>query len=568
MSARLLLKTDVLVIGAGIAGISAAIYAAKNGAKVALVSSTKIFSGSTFYPGTWGFGLVGPEDEADQENLLHAVRTIGQNMIIEDVAKTFVDELNSSIDALENLGVTLQKPLQEAAGEKEYIPCFDYKHRRWRGLTKKNLLETLPQILKSLEIEEIPFFETVELVKEGDRVIGAVGILGGKEVTWINSNAVILATGGAGGIYKYSLTTDDVTGAGLGIALKAGARLVNLEFMQIMLGFVKPAFKTIYNEKTFFASKFYDLEGKEFIQRRIPLGLSVEEILKERSKHGPFSTTTISKYVDLAIFDEISESKAQGVRLKYDEKTLNTGSEFVREYFTWLKKEKHVDKGDEIIVAPFMHASNGGIEIDRFARTTVKGLFACGECTGGMHGADRIGGLSTANGIVFGKIAGEESARYAKDKATGNPSDPRDQGEREVELKEIHILNAKEEIKNLQSVMYKEAFLKRSEESLTRAMDYLNAIELQLVPEGDKRNLLESYRLLNCISVAKAILRVMEERKESRGSHYREDYKEINHREFECLLSVWTDSKNEGILSFIKESPRVERRERKGAIAW
>lgn len=568
MIAKLLLKTDVLVVGAGVAGISAAIYAAKSGAKVALVSSTKIFSGSTFYPGTWGFGLIGPEDEEDKENLLETIRSVGQNMVIDDVTKTFVEHLNSSIDALENLGVTLQKPLQETAGEKEYIPCFDYKHRRWRGLTKKNLLETLPQVLKELDIVEIPFFETIELLKEGKKITGAIGILEGKEAVSIKSKAVILATGGAGGLYKYCLTTDDVTGAGLGIALRAGARLVNLEFMQIMLGFVKPAPKTIYNEKTFFASRFYDQEGKEFIQSRIPEGFSVEEILKERSKHGPFSSATISKHIDLAIFDELNESKSKGVLLRYDEKTLNTGSEFVRDYFSWLKKEKHVDIGEKILVAPYMHASNGGIEIDKFAKTTAEGLFACGECTGGMHGADRIGGLSTANGIVFGKIAGEESAKYVKEIGMMHEIDELKQIEKEVEFQEIHILNAKEEIKNLRSTMYKEAFLKRSEESLNRAMDYLESIELKVAPEGEMTNLLETYRLLNDLSIAKAILRVMEARKESRGSHYREDYKEINHKDFEDLFTVRVDSKNEDILSFIKESPRVEKRKKKEGMTW
>ena len=340
---------------------------------------------------------------------------------------------------------------------------------------------------------------------------------------------------------------------------------MNLEFMQIMLGFVKPAFKTIYNEKTFFASKFYDRDGKEFIQDRIPEGLSVEEILKERSKHGPFSSATISKFVDLAIFDELNESKTQGVLLKYDPKTLNTGSEFVREYFDWLLKEKHVGKDDEIFLAPFMHASNGGIEIDKFAKTTVEGLFACGECTGGMHGADRIGGLSTANGIVFGKIAGEESARYIKELAITNEYD---QIEEAVEFQEIHILNAKEEIKELRNLMYREAFLKRSEDSLKRAMMHLDSIELKLAPQGETSNLLESYRLLNGLSIAKAILHVMDTRKESRGSHYREDYKEINHRDFESLLTARVEAQNEDILSFIKESPRVEKRDKKEGMAW
>lgn len=572
MTTKPLLKIDVLVIGAGIAGISAAIYAAKNGAKVALTSSANIFSGSTFYPGTWGFGLIGPEDEDDEENLLEAIRSIGQNMVIDEVVETFVKNLNPSIDALENLGITLEKPSQEAEGEKEYIPCFDTKHRRWRGLTKKNLLETLPQILKELKIIEIPFFEAVELIKEDGKVCGVLGMLNRTDAVSIRAKAVVMATGGSGGVYKYRLTTDDVTGAGLGMALRVGARLVNLEFMQIMLGFVRPAFKTIYNEKTFFASRFYNSEGKEFLQTRLLEGVSLEDVLKERSRHGPFSSRTISKFVDIGIFDEINEGKAQGVIVKVDEEYLNTGSEFVREYFTWLKEEKHVDIKDEILVAPFMHASNGGIEIDKKARTTVEGLFACGEGTGGMHGADRIGGLSTANGIVFGKIAGENSARYARDAEAKRQVEIKNSEAEEIkvenqnpELREVRILHAMEKIRELQEEMYKDAFLIRSDESLKRASEHVESIELLTQEEG---NLLESYRLLNDIILVKAILSVMDARKESRGSHYREDYPETNPRDFESIYGVRYEEEEKHLLSFIKQNPLLERWRGKEVISW
>lgn len=91
--------------------------------------------------------------------------------------------------------------------------------------------------------------------------------------------------------------------------------------------------------------------------------------------------------------------------------------EFIEVYFKWLKENKYLTPDDEINIGIFFHAANGGISINKKAETKVDGLFAAGECTGGMHGADRIGGLSTANGLVFGKIAGESASRYASSKS-------------------------------------------------------------------------------------------------------------------------------------------------------
>jgi len=95
MKLRKSIETDILVIGSGIAGVCAAIYAASEGRRVLLTSSANTFSGSTFYPGTWGFGLVGPDGEEDMEELLETIRTVGRAMINERVARAFVEGLDS-----------------------------------------------------------------------------------------------------------------------------------------------------------------------------------------------------------------------------------------------------------------------------------------------------------------------------------------------------------------------------------------------------------------------------------------------------------------------------------------
>lgn len=525
------LCTEVLVIGSGIAGLSAAVYAAKMGAKVTLSSSVHLFSGSTFFPGTWGFGLVGPVDEHDERDLMDSILRLGQGMAREKMVETFVKSLNESVDLLEDLGITLEKPSEEAKEQKEYIPCFDHKHRRWRGLTKKNLLEAMPQVLSSLGIELLPHFEVMEILKEGERVTGAMGIHKNSMLLKVNAKAVILATGGLGGLYSHRLTTDDVNGSGVGLALLAGAKALNMEFMQIMLGFVKPGYKTVHNEKTFYASLFHTEEGKDLLDMRLPEGVDKEEVLRERSLHGPFSSETLSRHLDLCIHEEITEKNISGVTMTYDLAKMEKPAEFVKTYFDWLQKEKNIAMSEKILVAPFMHASNGGIYINHEGKTHVKGLFAAGECTGGMHGADRIGGLSTANGIVFGKIAGKNAAIYAQEMRPSREDE--EASSHHGAFRPKYINDPLSKISDMRKIMYKHAFLKLEESGIEAAMTFFLNLTFH---EEDKKHeemetegreifhLRDSYRLRNAKAAALSLLSVQKERRESRGSFYRGDY--------------------------------------------
>lgn len=508
-------ETDVLVIGSGIAGLSAALYSAMGGAKVTLATAVHLFSGSTFFPGTWGFGLVGPESEEDEEEFIKTILSLGKGVALPSLVRTFVEKVNGSVDELEDMGLTLLKPSSEKEGEKEYIPCFDHKHRRWRGLTKKNLLEVMPGLLAKHGVTIRPFHKALELTKENGRISGAFFIKEGKELVHIRAKAVVLATGGLSGLYKYRLTTDDVTGTGVGMALRAGAKTVNLEFLQKMIGFVTPGPKTVHNEKTFEASSFYTASGEDLLKKRLPEGISKEEVLRLRALHGPFSTETDSKYLDLALHEELQESGQKGVLLRYDAEKVKTQGEFVKTYFDWLKEEKGVSMEEDIYVAPYMHASNGGLLIDEKARTNLEGLYAAGECTGGMHGADRVGGLSTANGIVFGKIAGEEAAAYSRK--------IQDENKKQELLQNLKV-SSDAGRKDLQDALYTHGFLGVTEESLEKAEGVLEKITFTREEPCELKDLEEAYSLLNEKAAAAVLLQSIRERKESRGSFYRKDY--------------------------------------------
>ena len=135
-------STDVLVIGSGIAGLCAAIEAARTGATVAVASAGKTMSGSSFFPGTWGLGLIGPVNEDDEQDLIDTPsRPSAAVSPTPKLVQTFVHGIPQAIEWLEqDLGVELKRPQNaESAQQKQFIPCFDHKTRMWRGLTRKPL---------------------------------------------------------------------------------------------------------------------------------------------------------------------------------------------------------------------------------------------------------------------------------------------------------------------------------------------------------------------------------------------------------------------------------------------
>ena len=508
-------ECDVFVMGAGIAGIMAAIEASNNGQKVIISSSSNIFSGSSFYPGTWGLGLIGPEDRNDEEDLAKTIKEVGCNVVDEELVETFVKNINPSIDLLKEMGVKLKEA--NNSGEKEFIPCFDHKNRNWNGILFESAKKVLDHKLKSNEVLEYPFSEVIEIVKEDNKIIGVILINSLNKLEFIKCKALVIASGGIGGLFKYRLNTTDITGMGQALALKVGCNLINIEFMQMMPGYIKPCPKTIFNEKTFKYIEARNEEGEDVFK-----GIeNLREKLEKRSTYGPFTSRLDSKDIDYAIFKEFMKNK-NGVTVRYKDSLKNNMPEFIEVYFKWLKENKHLTPDDEINIGIFFHAANGGISINKKAETKVDGLFAAGECTGGMHGADRIGGLSTANGLVFGKIAGKSASRYASSKGLSEKE--------EVEFEVYEIEGAGDLILEVQEIMFKNAMIEKSEVGVKNSLLKLEEISKGFVykKEVNMENLRNSYRLENNILLCKAILKAIDLRKESRGSHYRYDYPKAN----------------------------------------
>ena len=506
-------STDVLVIGSGIAGLCAAIEAARTGATVTVASAGKTMSGSSFFPGTWGLGLIGPVDEDDERDLIDTIQAVGCGVADPELVQTFVHGIPKAIQWLEqDLGVELQRPQSaESAQQKQFIPCFDHKTRMWRGLTRKPLEDALTTQIGSLGIRLLPRHELIDLVEDKDgKVIGATLYDRANEhLVPLAAKATIIAAGGTGGLFERSLTSADVLSSSQAITLAHGASLTNIEFMQMMPGFIEPKRNLVFNEKTWRYVKFdhpADIADEK-----------LDDLLEQRSGYGPFTSRLASSAIDLAI----DQAGAEGLALHYDFPREDV-PEFVQTFATWLQDEHGIAPTDEMRVAMYAHAANGGIKIDKTAYTGVKGLYACGEATGGMHGADRIGGLSSANGIVFGRIAGASAAQAAQ-----NAPEAALKADIALPQHGIAATDAERLTRNLKHTMSTYCMINRTDAGLSKALQQLESLQDEATapskPHANDSEIAALARLQSQIQLATEMVKAMRKRTENLGSHYRAD---------------------------------------------
>lgn len=390
------LSFGVIVVGGGIAGCCAAIEAARAGASVCLASASGVFSGSSFYPGTWGLGLIGPRDATDVDDMVETILRVGRGVPDAALVESFVRGIPEAIAALEAMGVSLKRPANP--DEPQYIPCFDHSLRMWRGLERDSMKRGFEQDLCEEGVVRFDGCELLDIAMDDGRVRGALFFdHSAKRFRAVSCGAIVLAGGGVAGLYKRSLSASGNSATVQALAARCGARLVNLEFMQIMPGLVSPRRNIVFNEKAFRFARAWDALGEPIAR----------DVLETRSEHGPFSCERAGAPLDFAM----EACGDEGMEITCD---VGDGSpEFVCTFSEWLERECGVSASAPARIAPYAHASNGGIAIDEHGACGVPGLFAAGECTGGMHGADRIGGLASANALVFGRRAGVAAAKFA-----------------------------------------------------------------------------------------------------------------------------------------------------------
>lgn len=495
--------TDFLVIGSGVAGLRAAIEMAPVG-EVTIVTKDIPTESSTEYAQGGIAVALSDEDEVGihYEDTLRA----GDGLCHPEAVKTLVEEGPLRIMELIEWGAQFDKEgsklafTQEAAHSKRRIL---HAHGDSTGKELERVLLNKVKTFKTVKKYTHAF--TLDLIVEDNECIGAYILkLKEQKVIAIHARAVILATGGAGQVYERTTNPLVATGDGMAIALRAGAILRDMEFVQF-----HPTALYLKGAPNFLLTEA--MRGEGAILRNI----KEEPFMKN---YTPLAELAPRDIVSRAIISEMVKTGSSHVYL--DLRHMNP--DFVRKrfpgiYTTCLGYSIDITK-DLIPVSPAAHYIMGGVKTDLNGRTNIRRLYAAGEvaCTG-VHGANRLASNSLLEGLVYGARTGMEAAKRIKVKFRNKVK------ERHFRFNKINSERLKNIRSDLKRLMWEKVGVIRCGKSLDEAMNKLK--EWKEFTEWDYLTREES-ELKNMLTVAEIITLSSLQRKGSVGAHYRTDFKE------------------------------------------
>ena len=522
------IDTDVLIVGAGGAGCRAAIEASRQNVAVTLICKEVLGKAHTVMAeGGYNaaLGNINPEDSWE----VHGYDTClgGAWMNNQTLVEALVKQAPDRIFDLEAFGAVFSRTpegliMQRLAGKATYGRICTAADR-----TGHEILTTLVDELKRRDIEIHDLVRATAILKAGDQAAGVTAIdtrRGGFRV--YRAKSTVMATGGAGRIYAITTNAQADAGIGYAMAYRVGVELVDMEFVQFHpTGMAYPdavkgvlVTEGVRGEGGILLNRF----GERFMKRYNP------------------------QLMELAGRDEVARANATeilagrgtehgGVHLHI----AHIPSLLIEERLPTMLEQFH-DVGIDIREAPMevtptAHHCMGGMRIHADSTTTLKGLFAAGEATGGVHGGNRLGGNALADTQVFGAIAGDSAATFAVDAESPRlPTEAiaREQArvfgflEQEGGLRQITLR------KRLQRLMWENVGIFRRGEELHAALHEIMIMQrdaaTHLYVDGKARRYnqewIDTLDILDMLLTAEMITRAALLREESRGAHYRVDY--------------------------------------------
>lgn len=523
------IKTDILVIGAGGAGIRAAIEAKKSGLNVMLLGKEVLGCAHTgMAMGGMNCALVPP---ATPE--FHAQITIEGGYFINNykMVRAFTEEMPARIHDLEQYGVIFDR-LENGefyvwAGPKQKYPlnvCVgDY--------TGREMMQGLVDEARKLHVQYSDEFFISKLMKTSGQISGAVGFsIKTGEIVVFETKAIILATGGAGRMYKVTTNAASNTGDGYAMAFDIGAELIDMEMVQFHptgMAYPESSRGVLVTEKVrALGGILRNKNGERFMEKYFPKE-------KEVAKRDEVSR---SIYQEVAAGNGVEEMEAVYLYVNHwdKEKIFEQIPDVYHQY-----KNVGVDiSKDPMKIYPAMHHMMGGVRVDEWCNSSVTGLIACGEVGGGVHGANRLGGNSIAEGQVFGRRAGITAAKYigkqknfAKNKKTSIDEECIRITSFLTRKKGIPPQEVEDELKQ---VMWDKVGIFRDEKRLLEAKKAISTLIKKAKKMKTRTNLKQRNRdLQDCLEIenmlvtAQTVIEAAILRKESRGAHSRIDYPEM-----------------------------------------
>ncbi len=522
------IDTDLLIIGAGGSGLRAAVEALNTGVSVTILSKSLLGKAHTVMAEGGIAASLGDVDPEDNWKV-HFKDTMVEGVYLSDwrLVEKLAKEAPDRVYELERMGALFdrtpeKKIMQRAFGAHTYRRLCHVGDK-----TGLELLRTLEdKIIHSENVKVMDEVFVTKLVKKNDKVIGAIALDMKKgEFIAINSKSTIIAGGGCGRIYEVTSNSWESTGDGIALAFDAGAEMMDMEMMQFHpTGMVWPpgvrgllVTEGVRGE----GGLLYNTKGERFMLRYSPQKKELDA----------------RDVVARSIYNEIQEGRGTehgGVFLDISYK----GKDFIMKklpgMYMQFKEFAGVDiTKEKMEVAPTTHYYMGGIKVDSETNSTnVKGLFAVGEAAAGVHGANRLGGNSLADLLVFGKYVGINAAEYAKkanlEKIPDN--EVKEEIKRVSEFINPNGTNPYSLTEKLRKTMSENVGIVRNEQNMQKALSVILDIKKEYKNIGVAGNLQYNPGLLQCLElhsmleISELLVRGAIMRKESRGAHYRSDF--------------------------------------------
>ncbi|MGA2161534.1 MAG: fumarate reductase (CoM/CoB) subunit TfrA [Methanoregula sp.] len=501
----------VLVIGSGGAGVRAAIEAAPYGDTV-LVTKTIAGKGGCTPMAEGGYNAVLRKEDSCE---IHYEDTLKGGAYLNDpeLVRILVQESPLRMDDLIRWGAVFDFTDKNEVAQRPFggqrFPRTCYAGDR----TGHEMMMTLVEQLDSSGVTKLQEVTVIDLLKDGNRVAGAIALDENGSIVILTADSTILATGGGSRVYDISTNSSSGTGDGFAMGYRAGAELIDMEMVQFHpTGAVYP----------------YDARGRLITEAVRGEGGILKNRLGERfmKKYDPdrmeLSTRDV---VARAIATEIANCRGTergGVWLDVThlpKEQIETRLPVMLEQF--LKFGVDI-RTEPMEVAPTAHHIMGGLKITPECRTTLSGLFACGESAGGVQGANRLGGNALADTQVFGKRAGEFAAKAEKRAKKIDPAQIARQEER-LDRFLSGTDNPAAVRTGLQQAMWKGAGIFRDEAGLMSTLAVINRLMQAPLRAASQKNLADCCIVENMCLTASLICRSALIRPESRGAHMRVD---------------------------------------------
>jgi succinate dehydrogenase/fumarate reductase flavoprotein subunit len=524
-------ETDVLVIGSGAAGMYAAIEAARAGCQVFLIDRSLIGRGGATVMAQMTVAVALGEEAPDHWSYHYQdTLTAGRGLCNETLARLLTEQGPACIREMDTWGVGW------ARRDGRIASAFAPGHDRPRCVYV-DFLNTGPAVSKTLRsvvnktagIRRAGDLCVVDLIKaRGGDVAGAVAWhLGSGAPVAISAKATIVATGGLTRLYRRNSASANMGGDGYALALRAGAALIDMEFVQFFpIGHLAP--RLIGMDPIMWDPFRYKLGGKLLNSR----GEEFTQAYGVAEDGKYIITRDVGTYAILKEVEAGRGSPHGGVYLSFQ----HCSETALREAFGPVIDRLAANGIDltkmPVEVAPIAHYHMGGIAADAEMRTGVPGLFAAGEAVGGANGANRLSGNAITEALVFGQQAGRGSAAYVR--SLRSLPDGSDSSRDTVDLiardGARNTANTAEMVQRLQSIMADDVGPLRNGDKLARARRGIEDLQSILGDHPFGENVrfdpirLDWFDLRNMLLVASAVVDSAIARSESRGAHQREDH--------------------------------------------